>query len=68
MPLLPDARPPSGLRLYAIGDVHGCLDKLKAVYGLIDADLARDPPPDWRLIHLGDYIDRGPRSRSVVTA
>ncbi len=63
---LPDARAPEGLRLYAIGDVHGCLDALEGVHrGIVD-DLANRPPSDWRIIHLGDYVDRGVDSRGVI--
>lgn len=46
---------------YAIGDIHGCLDKLQR---LLDA-LRYDPTAD-RLIFLGDYIDRGPESKGVL--
>jgi serine/threonine protein phosphatase 1 len=46
---------------YAVGDVHGCLDK---VLRLLDA-LHYDPASD-RLIFLGDYIDRGPDSKGVL--
>lgn len=46
--------------LYAIGDVHGRLDKL-------DELLAALPLRDGdRLVFLGDYVDRGPDSRGVV--
>ncbi|HUF55752.1 MAG TPA: metallophosphoesterase family protein [Thermohalobaculum sp.] len=61
-----EARAPRGLRIYAIGDVHGCDAALAEVHGLIERDLARRPPEDWRIIHLGDYIDRGPDSRGVI--
>ena len=27
-----DARGPDGTRLYAIGDVHGCIDQLEATF------------------------------------
>jgi serine/threonine protein phosphatase 1 len=63
---LADARAPEGMRLYAIGDVHGCLDELVGVHRAIEADLAARPVPDWRVIHLGDYVDRGARSRGVI--
>jgi serine/threonine protein phosphatase 1 len=46
---------------YAIGDVHGHLDTLKRLLDRLRPDLKRD-----RLIFMGDYIDRGPKSRGVV--
>jgi serine/threonine protein phosphatase 1 len=48
---------------FAIGDVHGCHDKL---VDLLDRchDYARDQP--HRFVFIGDYIDRGPNSRAVV--
>jgi serine/threonine protein phosphatase 1 len=63
---LSDARAPEGMRLYAIGDVHGCLDALVGLHGAIGADLARRPAADWRIVHLGDYVDRGADSRGVI--
>lgn len=60
------ATAPEGLRLYAIGDIHGCDDLLADVHEWIAADLARDPPADHRIIHIGDYVDRGPDSAGVV--
>ncbi|MBV2143063.1 serine/threonine protein phosphatase [Falsochrobactrum sp. TDYN1] len=61
-----DARGPEGLRLYAIGDIHGRLDLLQDMHGLIRADIDARPTHDWRIIHLGDYVDRGPDSRGVL--
>lgn len=63
---LTDARVPEGHRIYAVGDVHGCLDKLLAVRSWIDADLDAHPAEAWRLILIGDYIDRGPDARGVI--
>ena len=57
---------PAGKRVYAIGDVHGCSDMLDELHALIAADLRRRPCDDVRLIHLGDYIDRGPDSAGVI--
>jgi serine/threonine protein phosphatase 1 len=54
------------MRLYAIGDVHGRLDLLKQMHMLIEADLRTYPTEDWRIIHLGDYVDRGPDSCGVL--
>jgi len=61
-----DARGPEGVRLYAIGDVHGRLDLLAAMHRRIEAEIERDQPADWRVIHLGDYGDRGPDSKGVL--
>lgn len=61
-----DARGPDGMPLFAIGDVHGRADLLKAMHAQIRAELMRDRPADWRIIHLGDYVDRGPDSRGVL--
>ncbi|MBD0413064.1 metallophosphoesterase family protein [Oryzicola mucosus] len=60
------ARTPEGMRLYAIGDPHGRLDLLEGMHKRIADEIARDKPDDWRVIHLGDYVDRGPDSRGVL--
>ncbi|MGE0652256.1 MAG: metallophosphoesterase [Alphaproteobacteria bacterium] len=61
-----DAKGPEGIRLYAIGDVHGRLDLLGEMHARIAEEIDRDRPADWRIIHLGDYVDRGPDSRGVI--
>ncbi len=63
---LASARTPDGLRIYAIGDIHGCLTQLEDLYRQIDDDLAGAPAVNHRIVHLGDYLDRGPDSRGVV--
>ena len=55
-----EAATPDGMRLYAIGDVHGRFDCLTTLHKMIADEIARDRPADWRIIHLGDYVDRGP--------
>ena len=47
--------------LYAIGDIHGSLESLERLLDQINPDLTRD-----RLLFVGDYIDRGPKSKEVV--
>jgi len=63
--LAPGVLPPD-LRVYAVGDVHGCLGHLDDLHADIAADLAERPIADALLIHLGDYVDRGPDSSRVV--
>jgi serine/threonine protein phosphatase 1 len=57
---------PDGLRIYAIGDVHGRADLLSELFAAIDADLVHNPSERTLHVFLGDYIDRGPASRQVV--
>lgn len=57
---------PEGMRLYAIGDIHGCHDLLAQMHERIDAEIARDRPADWRIVHVGDYCDRGPDTKGVL--
>jgi serine/threonine protein phosphatase 1 len=52
------------MHLYAIGDIHGQLDLLRAAHDLIAADIARHGP--GQVIHVGDLVDRGPNSRGVI--
>ena len=61
-----DAAGPEGLRIYAIGDVHGRLDLLRAMHEAIRDEIETVRPADWRIVHIGDYIDRGPDSKGVI--
>jgi serine/threonine protein phosphatase 1 len=60
------ARVPQGMRVYAVGDVHGRADLLAQLLSEIDADLKAHPAPRAIHVFLGDYIDRGPDSRQVL--
>ena len=61
------AEVPSGLRVYAIGDIHGRVDLLRQLHRRIIADAAQaDPAMRKLLIYLGDYVDRGLYSREVL--
>lgn len=51
--------------VYAIGDVHGCLDELLALERVIARD-AEELPGRKLIVMLGDYIDRGPASAQVL--
>jgi serine/threonine protein phosphatase 1 len=65
-PQLAPGRLPEGRRVYAVGDIHGCLDRLVALHWAVAADLAAHPVRDSVLVHLGDYVDRGPDSAGVL--
>lgn len=56
---LPQARVPNGVRIYAVGDLHGRHDLLTRLFEKIELDAATAPEPQKELIFLGDYLDRG---------
>ena len=47
-------------KIYTIGDIHGCLDKLNNLLDKLDLK------PTDTIIFLGDYVDRGPDSYGVI--
>ncbi len=47
-------------RLFAIGDIHGCLQQLEELLTRV-APTGRD-----QVVFLGDYVDRGPASAGVI--
>src|SRR5574341_1540652 len=47
-------------KTYVIGDIHGCLEQLKALMGRLPLR------QNDELVFIGDYIDRGPDSKGVV--
>jgi len=48
-------------KIFAIGDIHGCLGDLQRLIQVIAAD-----PQSDTLVFLGDFIDRAPGGREVV--
>jgi predicted MPP superfamily phosphohydrolase len=67
-PGLPDHKPqlPEGVRIYAISDIHGCAHLLQPMLRVIDADVAHSRPRYAVEIFMGDYIDRGPDTRTTL--
>jgi serine/threonine protein phosphatase 1 len=59
-------RVPPGTRVYAIGDIHGRLDLLRAITQLIHEDAYACQAPRNVAVYLGDYIDRGDDSGAVL--
>ncbi|MGF1453564.1 MAG: metallophosphoesterase [Opitutales bacterium] len=54
------ATPQNTGRIFAIGDVHGCIEELQALWARLN------PTPADRFIFLGDLVNRGPDSHAVV--
>jgi serine/threonine protein phosphatase 1 len=59
-------RTPPDTRVYAIGDIHGRLDLLRAITQLIHEDAYEHQAPRNIVVYLGDYIDRGDTSSAVI--
>ena len=56
---------PPGRRVYSIGDIHGRLDLLEELHGMILEDAAGHDGSK-AIVYLGDFIDRGAQSKQVV--
>lgn len=52
--------------MYAVGDIHGRLDLLQKMLGLIITDVKNHQAKNPQLIFLGDYVDRGLESKQVI--
>ncbi|WP_424362749.1 metallophosphoesterase [Methylocystis parvus] len=61
-----NAAAPEGLRIYAIGDVHGRDDLLARLSQRIANDLRAGDYDKAVTVLLGDYVDRGRDSREVI--
>ncbi len=57
---------PEGMRVYAIGDVHGRRDLLDQLLDQIVDDHNARGPADTHIVFLGDLMDRGPDSSGVI--
>ena len=60
------SRAPEGVRLYAVGDIHGHKVLLDEMLGAISDDIDGMPPARNLVVFLGDLIDRGPDSAGVI--
>lgn len=57
---------PRGAHIYVVGDIHGGVEPLTELLELIRRDADRERAARRVLIFLGDYVDRGLRSRQVI--
>jgi serine/threonine protein phosphatase 1 len=62
-----NAKVPDGVRVYAVGDIHGRVDLLDRLHTMIREDAA-DVRPGFEkvVVYLGDYLDRGLYSRELL--
>ena len=51
------------MKRYVVGDVHGCFDEFEELYNKIVQDADLDA---FKIIFVGDYVDRGPDSKKVI--
>ena len=49
------------MKCYVVGDIHGCLEELACLLENLPLESSD------RLVFLGDYVDRGPDSKGVVS-
>ena len=61
-----DSSAPEGMRIYAVGDIHGRADLLNDLLNLIADDMSDAENLIVRLVFLGDYVDRGLHSKEVI--
>lgn len=65
---VPAPRPaPDGEMLFAVGDVHGHASELAALHQVLRAQIDAHPELHHSVVHLGDYIDRGPDAAGTLT-
>lgn len=55
----------NGETVFAVGDIHGCLDEMTAMLDTVRT-LATESSGPRRLVYLGDMIDRGPSTIGVL--
>lgn len=51
-------------RVFAFGDIHGCYAELKSLIDVLKTE--HDTSAQDQFVFIGDYIDRGPRSKDVI--
>ena len=57
---------PADTVVFAVGDIHGCADRLINLHCEIRRSAAMIAAARRVVIYIGDYVDRGPDSRRVI--
>ena len=63
---IPPPEAPADTRIYVVGDIHGRVDLLDTLHERIREDAAVTTQSRHVLVYLGDYVDRGETSKSVI--
>jgi serine/threonine protein phosphatase 1 len=61
-----ERRLPPDTLVWSVGDVHGQFELLECLVRVVKEDLSASPKHHRSLVFLGDYIDRGVRTRQVI--
>ncbi|NJD04886.1 MAG: hypothetical protein FIA97_00110 [Methylococcaceae bacterium] len=48
--------------VFAVGDIHGYVEQLRELRAFIQSEIDENPDYQYKIVYLGDYIDRGPHS------
>jgi serine/threonine protein phosphatase 1 len=54
------------LVVFAVGDIHGSWGLLRELRRFIQAEIDANPGCRYKIVYLGDYIDRGPKSKEAL--
>lgn len=57
---------PDNTRIYVVGDIHGRIDLLSQLHSHIQDDAAASTQNRHLIVYLGDYVDRGETSKTVI--
>ena len=63
---IPPPKAPPDTRIYAVGDIHGRSDLLSRLHSHIQDDVASSAQKRHLIVYLGDYVDRGETSKTVI--
>jgi len=63
---IPPAEAPADTRIYVVGDIHGRVDLLSRLHGQILDDVQSSTQNRHVVVYLGDYVDRGEKSKTVI--
>lgn len=57
---------PENHRVYAIGDIHGCVGLLRDLQSVVLEDATKYGACEKTVVYTGDYVDRGLYSKEVI--